>query len=138
MRVRLEPSAPPPHDAYLRPQDRLVPDAEDVRPASGGKGRGVRARAGSPRGTSPGRKPRRTGGSASGRSKPKAAPAPEAPKSGGRTLAQLIKGAPKAVKRAKQRARKGSVPLTSSGRGTARKQPIAKGQRPGGGVRRPG
>jgi len=138
MRVRLERSAPPVHDAYLRPQDRLVPDAEDDGAAVSGTGRvgrgsggaAARARTVSKTGRSSGRKP--------GRTKPKTATAADAPKTGTRTLAQLIKGAPKAVKRAKQRARKGSTPLTSSGRGTARKQPIAKGQRPGGGVRRSG
>jgi hypothetical protein len=51
----------------------------------------------------------------------------------------MIKNAPAAVKRKKNRVRQGSkAKAKASLRGSQRKAPIAKGQRPGGGVTRQG
>jgi hypothetical protein len=54
-----------------------------------------------------------------------------------RSLADMIRGAPAALKRRKRRVQQGSAAGRAAvGRGSQRKAPIAKGQKPGGGVRR--
>jgi ATP-dependent RNA helicase RhlE len=129
MRVRLEATEAPRHQDYLRPQDRLAPDAEgeDARPGRRTKrsDRGGAARTGAVR-----------TGAARGKvrgavAKPGQAEKPE------RSLADMIRGAPAALKRRKRRVQQGSAAGRAAvGRGSQRKAPIAKGQKPGGGVRR--
>jgi ATP-dependent RNA helicase RhlE len=112
MRVDLTPERAPSHAAYLRTRDGFAPDAEDAGP------REVRAG-----------KPTKTRRAKSG------TPEPKVP--GGRTLASMIRNAPVAVKRKKDRLRQGAKTTTvANPRGQQRRAPIAKGQRPGGGVRK--
>ena len=136
-RARVEPSAPPRHQDYLRPQDRLAPDAEgeDARP--GARGHGARGgRTGPSRGVHAKAKAQRTGAkrtSRGGAVSPRRddEPTPE------RTLADMIRRAPAALKRRKRREQQGPAAARGAlGRGTQRKAPIAKGQKPGGGVRK--
>jgi ATP-dependent RNA helicase RhlE len=124
MRVRLEATEAPRHQDYLRPQDRLAPDAEGegIRPGKRGSrsDRGGAGRTGTKRGHARG-----------AAAKPAQAEKPE------RSLADMIRGAPAALKRRKRRVQQGSAAGRAAvGRGSQRKAPIAKGQKPGGGVRR--
>jgi superfamily II DNA/RNA helicase len=124
MRVRLEATEAPRHQDYLRPQDRLAPDAEgeDARPGQRSKrsNRGGAVRKSTKRGHVRGAV-----------AKPEQAEKPE------RSLADMIRGAPAALKRRKRRVQQGSAAGRAAvGRGSQRKAPIAKGQKPGGGVRR--
>lgn len=118
MRVRLEPERPAPHAAYLRKGDRVAPDAE----------RAPEVRAG--RAARPARTDRTAKATGEGA---------EAVVPGGRSLASMIRNAPAAVRRKQTRVKQGNKPkakAAASLRGTQRKAPIAKGQRPGGGVKR--
>jgi hypothetical protein len=56
----------------------------------------------------------------------------------GRSLASMIMHAPAAARRNKKRIQKGPAKQkrTANQRGTQRKAPITKGQKPGGGVKR--
>jgi hypothetical protein len=53
----------------------------------------------------------------------------------GKTLATMIRNAPRAVRKRKDRERRGGGKSAKALRGTQRKAPIAKGQKPGTGVR---
>jgi ATP-dependent RNA helicase RhlE len=139
MRVQLAPEPAPAHRAYMRVRDGFMPDSED-----GPAGRGMR-RPGAPGARGPAaRKP------AAAAQRPRPTSAPKRPAAtadageatgaeatpGGRSLASMIRNAPRAVKKRKDRQRKGASKGGASLRGTQRKAPIAKGQKPGGGVRR--
>lgn len=151
MRVKLVPEAAPAHGAYMRMRDGFAPDREDPLPkqgrgAHGAHGaRGVRGGARGAHGAKPSR-PARPGAAArpatrrdgvSGNAMRDEAEGTVRPPA--RSLASMIKNAPAAVKRKKNRVRQGSkAKAKASLRGSQRKAPIAKGQRPGGGVTRQG
>ena len=62
---------------------------------------------------------------------------PNAPVPAGRSLAAMIRNAPAALKRKEKRVQKGDKPKNQAHkRGKQRKAPIAKGQKPGGGVKK--
>ena len=62
---------------------------------------------------------------------------PNAPVAPGRSLAAMIRNAPAALKRKEKRIHKGDKPKDQAHkRGKQRKAPIAKGQKPGGGVKK--
>ncbi len=146
-RVRLEATEAPRHQDYLRPQDRLVPDVEgeDARPGARGRSGRTGARAGMKRG--PSRSARTTGAPGTAPTRPaksgratravrgEVAPGTE-PRKPERSLADMIRCAPAALKRRKRRVQQGSAAGRAAvGRGSQRKAPIGKGQKPGGGVR---
>jgi ATP-dependent RNA helicase RhlE len=138
MRVKLVPEAAPAHGAYMRMRDGFAPDREDPLPKMGRGARGAH-------GAKPSR-PARPGATArpaarrdgvSGKAVRDDAEGTVRPPA--RSLASMIKNAPAAVKRKKNRVRQGSkAKAKASLRGSQRKAPIAKGQRPGGGVTRQG
>jgi hypothetical protein len=132
MRVSLVPEAPPAHRAYVRVRDGFVPDAE-APGADARRGRGGSSRGGSSR---PARRAPAKGARGRAQQQPVQDAAADAPVSaGGRSLASLIRTAPQAAKRRKNRVRKGNPKSAKALRGTQRKAPIAKGQKPGTGVR---
>jgi ATP-dependent RNA helicase RhlE len=137
MRVELVPERAPSHAAYLRTRDGIAPDTEGTvtRGAHGAsRGPGARGRAGAPKAqlrSKPGAA-RRAGAAERAAQGEAAAPVP-----GGRSLASMIRNAPVAVKRKKNRLRRGAkAGNAASLRGSQRRAPIAKGQRPGGGARK--
>jgi ATP-dependent RNA helicase RhlE len=132
MRVSLVPEAPPAHRAYMRVRDGFVPDAEEPG-ADARRGRGGSSRGGSSR---PARRAPAKGARGRAQQQPVRDAAADVPVSaGGRSLASLIRTAPQAAKRRKNRVRKGNPKSAKALRGTQRKAPIAKGQKPGTGVR---
>ena len=147
MRVELTPEKAPPHAAYLRTRDGFAPDTEGALPGrpggtsrqhAGRKPAGHASRreaAGPGRGMPMAKAGPRTGGQAPRGGRSDGAPEPAVP--GGRSLASMIRNAPMAVKRKKNRVRQGAkAGGVANLRGTQRRSPIAKGQRPGGGVRK--
>ncbi len=139
MRVQLAPEPAPAHRAYMRVRDGFMPDSEDGpagrgmrRPgAQGARGPAARKPAAAPKRPRPTSAPKRPAATADAGAATGAEATP-----GGRSLASMIRNAPRAVKKRKDRQRKGASKGGASLRGTQRKAPIAKGQKPGGGVRR--
>jgi ATP-dependent RNA helicase RhlE len=142
MRVKLVAERPPAHGAYMRTRDGFAPDTESdprtmrgaTRKAHGQRasrsGNGARTAASGAR--SMGQRPAPAAAS-------RARAGGEAPTTpSGRSLADLIRNAPKAVRKKRKRLQQGGgkAKAASNLRGKQRKAPIAKGQRPGGGVRR--
>jgi superfamily II DNA/RNA helicase len=142
MRVKLVAERPPAHGAYMRTRDGFAPDTESdprtmrgaTRKAHGQRasrsGNGARTAASGAR--SMGQRPAPAAAS-------RARAGDEAPTTpSGRSLADLIRNAPKAVRKKRKRLQQGGgkAKAASNLRGKQRKAPIAKGQRPGGGVRR--
>jgi ATP-dependent RNA helicase RhlE len=138
MRVKLVPEAAPAHGAYMRMRDGFAPDREDPLPKMGRGARGAHgAKPSRPARPGATTRPATRRDGASGKATHDDAEGTARPPA--RSLASMIKNAPAAVKRKKNRVRQGSkAKAKASLRGSQRKAPIAKGQRPGGGVTRQG